>query len=204
MALFGLFRRRPPIRDVTDLADFFDAQGAFISQKGIYEYSRARAGHYAKVLFSEPGFKEAVEKSRWQAYPIGLVMVAEAIEGVLRPHAEADRAAFTKALSAIVLSVFDRYPLPAPLSQAAWDAARLRLANRLDLIALHPPKRVMDIPDPLAQTYFDLMPIHEQLRGRDFMTVRNYLKVALCNIHEEFSKRADAAAIAAALCAHPG
>ena len=37
----------------------------------------------------------------------------------------------------------------------------------------------MDIPEPYAQTYFDLMPIHEKLRGRDFATTRNYLKVAL-------------------------
>ena len=28
-------------------------QSAFWLQKGIYEYSRARAGHYAKVLFRE-------------------------------------------------------------------------------------------------------------------------------------------------------
>ena len=48
-----LFRPRPPIRDREALADFIDSQSAFIVQKGIYEYSRARAGHYAKVLFAE-------------------------------------------------------------------------------------------------------------------------------------------------------
>ena len=57
MKLFEkLFRPRPPIRDLQALADFIDAQSAFIVQKGIYEYSRARAGHYAKVLFAEEGF----------------------------------------------------------------------------------------------------------------------------------------------------
>ena len=54
-------------------------------QKGIYEYSRARAGHYAKVLFGEPEFIEAVDRARWRAYPLGLAMVAELVEGVLRP-----------------------------------------------------------------------------------------------------------------------
>ena len=54
MKLFDkLFRPRPPIWDLEALADFIDAQSAFIVQKGIYEYSRARAGHYAKVLFAE-------------------------------------------------------------------------------------------------------------------------------------------------------
>ena len=82
-----LFRPRPPIRDREALADFIDAQSAFIVQKGIYEYSRARAGHYAKVLFAEEGFAQSVEHARWQAFPLGLSMVGEMIEGVLASHA---------------------------------------------------------------------------------------------------------------------
>jgi hypothetical protein len=62
---------------------------------------------------------------------------------------------------------------------------------------LHPPKRAIDIPEQWAQTYFDLMPIHEKLRGRDFPTTRNYLRIAICNIRDEFEKRADIPAIAA-------
>ena len=61
----------------------------FVAQKGIYEYSRARAGHYAKVLFREPEFQAAVEQSRWRAYPLGLAIVAELVEGVLCPAAGA-------------------------------------------------------------------------------------------------------------------
>ena len=88
MKLFEkLFRRRPPIRDREALADFIDAQSAFIVQKGIYEYSRARAGHYAKVLFAEKEFARSVEYSRWQAYPLGLSMVGEMINGVLASEA---------------------------------------------------------------------------------------------------------------------
>ena len=47
----------------------------------------------------------------------------------------------------------------------------------------------MDVPEQYAALYFDLMPIHEKLRGRDFETTQNYLKVALCNIHEDLTKR---------------
>ena len=84
MKLFEkLFRPRPPIGDREELADFIDAQSAFIVQKGIYEYSRARAGHYAKVLFAEEGFAQSVEHARWQAFPLGLSMVGEMVEGVL-------------------------------------------------------------------------------------------------------------------------
>lgn len=190
-----LFRRRPAICNKATLADFIDEQSAFLVQKGIYEYSRARAGHYAKVLFAEEGFAKSVEHSRWQAYPLGLAMVGEMIEGVLRPHAGDERRAMLDQLIAVVLSVFDRYPTPPSIGQDAWLVARDELARRIELTAGHAPRRVMDIPDPLAETYFALMPIHEKLRGRDFATVRNYLRVSLCNIHDELIERMDRAAL---------
>jgi len=196
MGLLEIFRRRAAISDIEALAEFIDENSAFVTQKGIYEYSRARAGHYAKVLFREPEFREAVERSRWRAYPLGLAMVAELVEGVLRPHG-ADRVEQLDSLRALVLTVFDRYPVPAALGNQAWSDARADLSRRLQLIGLHPPKRAKDVPVPLAETYFDLMPIHEKLRARDFPTLRNYLSVTMCNIHDELTKRMDAQAMAA-------
>jgi hypothetical protein len=137
LGLFGLFRRPPPVRDLGALADFIDAQAAFVTQKGIYEYARARAGHYAKVLFREPMFLEAVERSRWSAYPIGLAMVVELVEGILRPPRDAERWQAVTVLSEMTLSVFDRYPVPALLGDGAWGEARSELARRLKLIGLH-------------------------------------------------------------------
>lgn len=196
MKLFDrLFRRQPPVCNKAALADFIDAQSAFLVQKGIYEYSRARAGHYAKVLFAEEGFAKSVEHSRWQAYPLGLAMVGEMVEGVLRPHVGDRRRAMLDELTAMVLSVFDRYPVPPSIGEDAWLAARSALAQRIELTAGHAPKRVMDIPEPLAETYFALMPIHEKLRGRDFATTRNYLRVSLCNIHDELIERMDKGAL---------
>jgi len=188
--IFG-FRRTPPIRDAGALADFIDENSAFLVQKAIYEYSRARAGHYSKVLFKEPEFHKAVEQSRWRAYPLGLVMVAEVVSGLLVLNST-DRRRELEALIAIVLSVFDRYTVPEVLGEPTWRYLRADLERRLQLIGLHPPKRAIDIPEPYAKLYFDLMPIHEKLRGRDFQTTHNYLKVALCNIHDELNKRMDA------------
>jgi hypothetical protein len=198
LGFLGFFRARAPIRDAQALADFIDQHAAFLMQKGIYEYSRARAGHYAKVLFRESGFQEAVERSRWRAYPLGLAMVAELVEGVLRPHC-VDRHMQLSALSALVLAVFDRYPVPPSLGEAAWREARAELARRLQLIGLHAPKRAFEICEPWTDTYFNLMPIHEKLRASEYPTIRNYLRVTLCNIHDEFTKRLDATAVAAAL-----
>ena len=203
MKLFEkLFRPRPPIRDREALADFIDAQSAFIVQKGIYEYSRARAGHYAKVLFAEKGFAQSVEHARWQAYPLGLTMVGEMIEGVLASQLTGiSRRQMLDQLIPVVLSVFDRYPIPPSIGEEAWLEARRELAHRLDLAGGHAPKRVMDIPEPLAETYFAMMPIHEKLRGRDLQTTRNYLRVSLCNIHDELVERMDRAALQRALVA---
>ena len=193
------FRRRPPIRDSHALAIFIDENSAFLVQKALYEYSRARAGHYSKVLFSEPEFHQAVEQSRWRAYPLGLAMVAEVVDNALHAGSADSRSRDLDRLTEIILSVFDRYPIPAALGEAPWRQLRVDLERRLNRIGLHPAKRVMDIPDPFAKSYFELMPIHEKLRGRDFPTTHNYLKVTLCNIHDELTKRIDAPAVANSL-----
>ena len=114
---------------------------------------------------------------------------------MLRSHSGADRRRKFDALVAIVLSVFDRYPVPASLGEPLWRELRIDLERRLQLVGLHPPKRAMDIPEPFAKLYFDLLPIHEKLRGRDYPTTHNYLKVMLCNIHDELTRRMDANAV---------
>lgn len=201
MGLLDIFRRSPPIRDAQALADFIDRNAAFVVQKGIYEYSRARAGHYAKVLFREPEFQEAAERARWRAYPLGLALVAELVEGVLRPAAGEDYQSQAAALNALVLSIFDGYPPPAAMEEFAWSEQRAELARRLQLICLHPAKLAMDIPEQFAESYFEMMPIHEKLRGSDYPTIRNYLRVTMINIHGELTNRLDSVAVAHALSA---
>ncbi len=195
----GRLFRRPPIADTGALADFIDEQSAFIVQKGIYEYSRARAGHYAKVLFKEQPFLDAADRSRWRAYPIGLAMVGELVEGVLRPLAGDDRSRQLDTLRDLVLFVFDRYPVPAALGESTWSEARAELAQRLQLIGLHPPKRAFAIADPYVRAYFDLLPINETLRRSEFPTIHGYLRATLCNVHEELTKRMDAPALTVSL-----
>ena len=203
MGFFDMFRRAPAIREPAALADFIDNNAAFLIQKGMYEYSRARAGHYAKVLMQEPEFLEAIEKSRWQGYPLGLAMVGEMVEGVLHAAFGEERRGGLDGLAALVLSVFDRYPVPPPIGSPAWEKARSDLKRRLDQIGLHPPKFVKDIPVPLAEAYFELMPIYEKLRAPDFPAIRNYLRVSLINIHDELIGRLDVPAVARALLVPP-
>lgn len=198
MGILDFFRRAPRINSPTALADFVDRNSAFLVQKGIYEYSRARAGPYSKMLMAEPSFRAEADRSRWQAFPLGLAMVAEMVEGVLREDEAADPA-LVEGIGRIALDVFDRYPDPSGLDAQVWRDARAELAQRLAGIGLHARKMVKDIPDPYAERYFSLMPIHERLRGEDFPTVRNYLKVTLCNIHDEFVRLLDAPTLRASL-----
>lgn len=199
MNFFGFLRRTPPIRTKAELADFIDEQAAFIVQKGMYEYSRARAGPHAKKMIYEDEFHKRVNESRWRAYPLGLIMLAEMADGILSPHAEGDRRAALDPLIALVLGVFDRYARPEELDAETWVQLRADLALRLEQISTHAPKRVIDIPEPYAAKYFNLMPIHESMRSPDASTSRNFLKLNLVHIRDELEKRMDAAAMARAL-----
>lgn len=202
MGLFDFFRRPPPIRDVAALAEFIDGNAAFLVQKGIFEYARARAGHYSKVLLAEEGFLKAVEQARWKAYPLGLAMVGEMADGVLRPSVGDARPALADALGAVVLDIFDRYPIPdVPGGRVAWQDQRVQLADRLKLMGARATKPVKDIPEPYVQAYFDLMPIYERLRAPDFQAIRNYLRVGLINIHDVLSDRLEVPAVLADLLA---
>jgi len=78
------------------------------------------------------------------------------------------------------------------------------LALRLSQIALHPPKWAKDVPEPMAETYFNLMPIHQTLRQPDYFSIRNYLRVTMCNIHDELTERMDTPALTDMLRMPPG
>jgi hypothetical protein len=199
MALFGFFRRKPPIRDVAELTTFMDEQAAYLVQRYIYDYTHARSGPFSQRLLAQPDFMEQVNRSRWQAYPLGLAMIGEMAEGVLRPHAGEDRRAVLDPLRGIVLGILDRHGVPPQVSAEDWRAARDELASKLDQIGIHPPKLVTDIPEPYAERYFNMMPFSKDLLTNDVPTTRRYLQLTLINIRDELLKRMDAADMAARL-----
>jgi hypothetical protein len=199
MGFFDMFRRAGPIITRDALVDFLDAQSAFLAQKGLFEYSRARAGPYGNILFDDKVFLAELEKSRWLAFPVMLAMAGEAVEGVLRPATGDRRAAVLQGLTAAALAAFDRYPAPPPVGAEAWAELRRALEHDFSLLSFHPVKRAMDIPARFVDRYVAAMPIHEKLRAKDIPTIHNYLKSNLCNVHDEFVRRADVAALVAVL-----
>jgi hypothetical protein len=196
--MLDLFRKRARVRTLAELRDFLDSHAAFLVQRGIYEYSRARAGPFGNTLLAEPMFIEAAEKARWQAYPIGLAIVTEMADVALRPSAGVP---LHQPLGDMALAAFDAYAIPQSLGHEAWGEARADLAAKLAGIGLHPPKPVRDIPLPYCERYFELMPIHVVNRGDDIDTVIANLRSTLMRVHDDFVHMSDLPALARMLTA---
>lgn len=193
MGLFDFLRRRKPaIRTPQELADFIDEQAAFLVQKGIYDYARARSGPFSKILLADDGFQRALDRSRWRAFPLGLAMVGETVETVLAPHAGGNRRSELDPLIKLVLSVHDRYPRPAALTEEEWTAGRADLVLHLERLSTHPPKRIIDIPVPFAERYFEMMPFDKPFLTPDAPTARGFMQLQLLKVQEDLLQRMDA------------
>jgi hypothetical protein len=106
-----------------------------------------------------------------------------------------DRRATLDSLIKLVLSVFDRYPKPDAVSDEEWKQARADLALHLQRLSTHPPKRVIDIPEPFAERYFAMMPFDKPFLTPDAPTARSFLQLQLVAMQEELLKRMDTAQI---------
>lgn len=189
MGFLDWFRGAPAIDTREALVDFLDTRAAFLIQKNIFDYARARSGPYFKGMIKEPAFIEAVEVSRWTSYPVGLVAVAEVVRGIF--YGSVNDKAMVDAVASATLAAFDKYPVPEVLSEAKWKEARELLTVRLSQIGLHPPKFVKDVIIPYGRLIYDAQPIHEELRKHDFEMIQNQLRINLITMHDEFDKRAD-------------
>jgi hypothetical protein len=198
MGILDWFKRPPPIDDRPALLEFIDSRAAFLTQKGIFDFSRAAAGPSFSQLIKEPAFAEAVDEARWKSYPLTLFCVVEMADGVMRPMATGAMP-LAEALQAAAFEIIDRYPTPKSIDPAAWAEARAALGLRIIHVALHPPKYVKDIPLQIASQFHDNLPIHERLRGSASEIVTNNLRTGLIRVHKEFTERADCAALVAAL-----
>jgi hypothetical protein len=191
------FRRKPPIDTREKLVDFLDSHSAYLIQKNIFDYARARSGPYFSQIIKEEAFKRSVDVARWTGYPTGLAALAELVRGVL--FHEAERKPLTDAVSSASLAAFDRYPVPEALGEEVWKKARETLIERLALIDSHPPKFAKDIILPYAQVLYDSQPIHEELRKNDFEMIQAQLRINLVTMHDEFENRVKKQALLADL-----
>ncbi|MCB1475440.1 MAG: hypothetical protein H6883_02870 [Rhodobiaceae bacterium] len=189
MGLLQMFRRKPEIETREALADFLDSHAAFLTQKAIFEYSRARAGSNWQHLFKEKAFVAAIESSRWNSFPIALGNVTEMIDAVLRDDERGRTPEAHEALIDVAKTVLERYPVPEGEPADFWAVKRDWLEARLRPLRLAPPHPFKHIPDATFDQFFDLLPIHKELRGHDRMLVHNHLRMNLASIYETNRRR---------------
>ena len=203
MGLLNSLRRRVVIGRPAELATFLDRQAAFLVQKCIFEYSRARSGVLSPQLFKEAAFKAAIEDARWRNYPLCLENVVLMVEHALRPAAEASAPAMREGLIALACVICRKYPLPVGMQADFWARAEKQIARRIRQASLSPPRPVKDIPHDTAERFFASLPIHADLTSFDFELVTNNIRVNLCRAYEDFVAVADRPALIAALTAAP-
>lgn len=188
---------------VAELEDFLDSRAAFLVQKCIYEYTRARCGLHWQKLFKEQAFIQALDTARWANYPIVLGSVAEMVHGSMRARGQDGQQVSVQSLAAVVRAVTKRYPPRGAFDATFWSDASLAIERRLELAALSAPKPVKDIPVPYQKLFFRQLPVHKSLRGHDFTLVSNNVRMNLCGMSDEFEARVQHEALLDALALTP-
>lgn len=198
MGFLDFIRRRAPVATPGDLETFLDGRGAFLVQKIVWEYSRARSAVGWQQLFAEPSFQQAMDAAVWSNYPMTLSFVSETALVILR-RAGADPEAIGPGLIRVTQGAFDRHPVPSMIEAPAWRARFEEIAEHIERAATLPPKPVRDIPVARFRAFFDNLPVHPELRRNDFGSILNGVKAILCNIHDELERQARPQALVPAL-----
>ena len=192
----AVFRKEPAISTAADLVDFLDRRAAFLAQKCVVEFCRVRVGVYWQKLFSEADFREKLTQSCWASYPPAVAMLAEMLEGTIRPVAGLHQRRLPDALLAAASDVFARHPLPAGSPETFWTDAVALVRERLASTQADAPRPVRKVAEPMARLIHKALPIHQDLVSHDYDYIRNNLRMNLLRAHEDFLKLADLDALA--------
>jgi hypothetical protein len=190
-------KSRPPVATLAELADFLAAQTAYVSQRTVLEYCRARTGLNWDKLYREQTFVDSLEVCRWEAYAEVLAEVAELALTVLRRQSPADPQIYLPGLAAAAGAALLRHPVPA--HRTSWDAASAAIEQHLAQALLAAPRAVHLAGFGAADAIFAHLPIHPDLRREDGDMFRNSMRFALCRAFDEMTRRFDVPALAQAL-----
>jgi hypothetical protein len=199
LALRRLFlgHRQATVATEDELADFLAAQTAYVSQRTVLEYCRARTGlNWDKLLQEEP-FVQSFEVCRWDAYATLLPEIAELVLIRLRRQGMLAPQAYLPGLIEAARAALLRHPVPA--HRSSWAEAAAEIERHLALILLAEPRPVHLMGFKASDVIFDILPIHADLRREDREMFRNSLRFALCRAFEETTRRLDVPALEASL-----
>jgi hypothetical protein len=199
MSLRRLLTRktRPPVATLDELADFLAAQTAYVSQRTVLEYCRARTGLNWDKLYREQAFVDSLEVCRWEAYAEVLAEVAELALILLRRQGPAEPQVYLPGMAAAVGAALRRHPVPG--HRSSWDGAAAAIGQHLAQSLLAAPRAVHLAGFGAADAIFARLPIHPDLRREDREMFRNSVRFALCRVFDEMTRRLDVAALAQSL-----
>jgi hypothetical protein len=183
-----------------ELADFVAAQTAYVAQRSVIEYCRARTGLNWEKLSLEPAFLDRLEVCRWEAYAIVLAEVAELAMIRLRRDGAAVPQAYLPGLVAVAQAALLRHPVPS--HRTDWGDAAAAIERHLARAALAVPRPVHLVGIGSADAIFDLLPIHADLRPQDREMFRNSVRFAICGAYDAMSRCFQGPALEAALLAY--
>ena len=199
--IFGS-RRWGPVTTGAELADFVAAQTAYVAQRSVIEYCRARTGFNWEKLSLEQTFLDRLEVCRWEAYAIVLAEVAELALIRLRRGGVADPEGYLPGLVAAAQAALLRHPVPS--HRTDWGDAAEAIERHLARAILAAPRPVHLVGIRSADAIFDLLPIHADLRPQDREMFRNSVRFAICGAFDAMSRCMEVPALEAALLAHGG
>lgn len=185
------------------MAEFLAAQSAFVAQKCTIDYCQARSGLMWPKLEKEPEFRAALDRARWEAYPLVLSDVGIMIEGAVRPAiAENIVLRWADWLVGAYAASLNRYGPPRLRAEGAtWDEDIDHFRRRLGQAQMAPPRPVHEIGGESGNALHRLMPIHPSLTRQDATMICNNVRLRLGRVYEDLERDLDRAAIAAQLSA---
>jgi hypothetical protein len=193
-------KRWAPVTTAQELADLVAAQTAYVAQRSVIEYCRARTGLNWEKLSLERTFLDRLEVCRWEAYATVLAEVAELALIRLRRDGAAAPQAYLPGLVAVAQAALLRHPVPS--HRTDWGDAAAAIERHLARAALAVPRPVHLVGIRSADAIFDLLPIHADLRPQDREMFRNSVRFAICGAFDTMSRCFQVPALEAALLAY--
>jgi hypothetical protein len=188
--------RRPAVTTGDELAEFLAAQNAYIAQRSVIEYCRARSGLNWDKLFREQSFLDRLEVCRWEAYALVLPEVAELALIRLRRDGAADPEIYLPGLVEAACAALLRHPVPG--HRTAWTDAADAIERHLARALLAAPRPVHLLGLQPADAIFELLPIHADLRREDREMFQNSVRFAICGAFDA-TRRFDVPALETSL-----
>jgi hypothetical protein len=181
------------VESAAGLEAFVAAESAYIGQKTVDDYCRAKTGAFSHALFKEERFLKELTISRWESFAAISADVLVITEGVLRPHAGERAAALATRLAESYPRILTGQGVPEHRSNG-WDDVIAEFAPRVARAQLAAPLSPPDVAKASAHRMFKTLPIHQRYSGNDEAvltgSVSFQLVALLAKIREVFDNQA--------------